>query len=184
MNMEAWWDKYRPVKNHIDKDSCYSGCMFETHGPEDQYVRSVVEAAPERVWTLIDVDGKGLIVPEYRLSDRQGYFVTEMPCDPADEIVEIEVYDDEDTPKDELLAYVRALPDDGRPLSWAIIGHESVEEYVSENLPDVALTPDEVDEVVRRLDVGVDEVELSTQIEMIVSRRSEPPPSTQAGPVQ
>ena len=68
--------KFKPMKNHLAKNAGWNGWLFETYGKEMAYVKSV---APEKVWTLLDVDGGLYISSGYHFVNRVGYFVTEVP---------------------------------------------------------------------------------------------------------
>ena len=77
LSYDAWVSRYRPVKNMIDPNAAYDGCMFETFGNEVKFVQTI-EA--QRIWTLLDCDGKLLIVEGFHYVNRLGYFVTELPA--------------------------------------------------------------------------------------------------------
>ena len=78
-NSEEEFDsKYHPVKNHMDGNAAYDGCMFETFGDEIQYVLSINKTAPKKVWTIIDNnDGWTGICAGYHIVNRLGYMITE-----------------------------------------------------------------------------------------------------------
>jgi hypothetical protein len=84
----AWIGQYKPIKNHIDDNAAYDGCMFETFGKE---VDHIVETPCTHVWTLIENDGGQFLVSGYHYVDRLGYFVTEVAC--PDDHVEIPMDD-------------------------------------------------------------------------------------------
>lgn len=76
---ETWWNNFRPIANHIEPDSAYDGCMFETYGPELDYVLSVPVA---HVWTLVDGDDGSIVLDAgYRYVNRIGYLITEQAWD-------------------------------------------------------------------------------------------------------
>jgi len=81
MTEDQFDEQCKPMRNHLNPDAGFTGTLFETFGPELDYVRSV---DPRRVATLIDGDeGGGFIVSGPHLVNRVGYFVLEAPI--ADE---------------------------------------------------------------------------------------------------
>ena len=75
--LDAWEAKYQPMDNHIDTNA---GDKFETYGEELDYVLSIANSEPARVWTLVDgADGNLYIVDGYHLVNRVNYFVTKNP---------------------------------------------------------------------------------------------------------
>ena len=98
MKWSDWEEKYKPVKNHLDKYGNGESLMFETYGAEQEYVQSVDE---KRVWTWVDGDCSSLILAGYHYVNRLGYYVTEEPWETGNEQVllsvevECECYDDE-----------------------------------------------------------------------------------------
>ena len=76
---EAWIEKYKPLKNHLNENAAFDGTMFETSGDEYDFVLSAHSAM--HVWTLTDQDGASFISPGFHRINRLGYFVTEEPWD-------------------------------------------------------------------------------------------------------
>jgi hypothetical protein len=74
---EEWESKYKPIENKL------AGCdKFETYGKELDYVLSIANTEPARVWTLVDGDDGNLyIVSGYHLVNRINYFITQNPCE-------------------------------------------------------------------------------------------------------
>ena len=73
--LDLWDAKYKPQDNHFD-----GADKFETYGRDLDYVRSVHDTDPRRVWTLVDGDDGNLyIVDGFHLVNRINYFVTELP---------------------------------------------------------------------------------------------------------
>lgn len=96
MTYEEWVDKFKPTYNHLVRDASFEGTMFETYGAELDYVLSITRATPlSRVWTYIDGEGGTYIVEGYRLVNRIGYFITEVPYE-EDSFYEIQVSEDEE----------------------------------------------------------------------------------------
>jgi len=90
--LEAWESKYKPIENKL------AGCdKFETYGEELDYVRSVYDKDPRRVWTLVDGDDGNLyIVDGYHLVNRVNYFVTEVPFEGKFMEVPYYIFDEEE----------------------------------------------------------------------------------------
>ena len=74
--LDAWDAKYQPIQNHIDP---HAGDKFETYGDELDYVLSIANAEPDRVWTLVDGDDGLYITNGYHLVNRLNYFITKHP---------------------------------------------------------------------------------------------------------
>lgn len=75
MNYDEWWDTFKPIKNHINDGHGWDGCMFETYGPELEFIQTTTKP----IWTLLD---SGHIVEDYHVINRFGYFITENPPEP------------------------------------------------------------------------------------------------------
>lgn len=89
INEDDWYDKYRPIRNHINDNASFSwgddnGCLFETYGPELEFVKA---QNPKTIWTLIETEGVELIISGYHLVNRLGYFITEVEV--PNEFVEV-----------------------------------------------------------------------------------------------
>lgn len=94
LSYEDWVERFQPEKNNIvDEDRGYDGTMFETYGPEVEFVKEIGRLNPHRVWTLISGDDGGVYLTSgWHYVNRVGYFITAVPC-PADEDYEITVGD-------------------------------------------------------------------------------------------
>jgi hypothetical protein len=81
---------YSPIQNHLDKNASFNGCMFETYGPELDFVISMIDS--NRVVTIIegdtDVDVDENVdetpinlyyVSGYHLVNRLGYLILDKP---------------------------------------------------------------------------------------------------------
>lgn len=87
--LDAWETKYQPIKNHITGED---DDKFETYGEELDYVRSIADTEPRRVWTLVDgEDGNLYIVDGYHLVNRVNYFITKEPLE-GDGYMEVPYY--------------------------------------------------------------------------------------------
>jgi len=58
LTTDEFYEKYNPVKNHLDDNASFDGCMFETYDEEVEYVKQMVKENHKKVWTI--VDGKAL----------------------------------------------------------------------------------------------------------------------------
>jgi hypothetical protein len=81
---------YSPIQNHLDKNASFNGCMFETYGPELDFVISMIDS--NRVVTIIegdtDVDVDENVdetpinlyyVSGYHLVNQLGYLILDKP---------------------------------------------------------------------------------------------------------
>jgi hypothetical protein len=94
--------------------------MFETYGEEVEFVQSTPE---NFVWTLVEVDGKGILVNGYSYVNRLGYFVCKVPWK-DEEFYEILAYDYDDEEVDEMLTKDEMLDKytvKGFAMGWAIV---------------------------------------------------------------
>lgn len=79
MSEEVFYNNFQPIKNHIESESSFDGCMFETYGEELEYVQSINKTNPNLVWTVIDSDGELVICAGYAYVNRMGYLITKTP---------------------------------------------------------------------------------------------------------
>ena len=88
---EVFYEEYKPIKNHYDPNASFDGHMFETYGEE---VAFVVEQSrvSNKVWTIIESEGKMYICAGFRYVNRIGYLITEKSWSSS----EIEIALDED----------------------------------------------------------------------------------------
>ena len=93
-------DRYTLLPNPLNPNAGWSygdgpGCLFETYGPELEFVR---RQDPRTVWTLVggDNDGQDLISGD-RLVNRIGYLVSTIPVTDGME-VRIHLHADEESP--------------------------------------------------------------------------------------
>ncbi len=76
LTIDEWEEKYKPIKNHLDENTSFDGCAFETYDEELEFVQS---QNPYNIWTLVNVGDESYVVPGFRWIDRDLYFVTEIP---------------------------------------------------------------------------------------------------------
>lgn len=82
MTLDEWEREFRPVKNHLDLDSSFDGEMFETYGDEVNYIISKADGDDYlKVWTYVDGGTGTFIIEGYRLVNRIGHFITEVPAE-------------------------------------------------------------------------------------------------------
>ena len=75
---EAQFDEmFNPIQNHLDENASFSGCMFETYGPELEYVRSLKDT--NRVVTILEADGDTFFASGYHFVNRLGYLILDKP---------------------------------------------------------------------------------------------------------
>jgi len=84
MDIEQWEKTYKPVLNHLSENPSFDngdgGVMFETYGPELDYVLTMVRRTSGLlVWTYVDGNTKPVIINGYHLINRIGYFVCQVP---------------------------------------------------------------------------------------------------------
>jgi hypothetical protein len=88
MDFDTWCETYKPIKNHIDKDSSFNGEMFETYGDEVAFVK---QQDPSYIWMYGDGDdGGSYIWSGWHFVNRIGYFITSVPC-PPDTTIQVQV---------------------------------------------------------------------------------------------
>ena len=98
---DAFYGGYNPQINHIlrketdeeveDTDLCsFGGTMYETYGPEEEYIRQMAqdEKTKKRVWTVVDADGELYIIAGFHFVNRMGYIITEKEWVTGEEEVE------------------------------------------------------------------------------------------------
>lgn len=96
MNYDEFFEKYKPVKNHIDQNAANDGCMFETYGDELKHVLSIANSPDcRKVWTIMDGDNGSVFIGNgYHLVNRIGYLITEVPAPDGD--IEVMVWEDDE----------------------------------------------------------------------------------------
>ena len=90
MLYEEWVNKYQPLNNLLVEDAPFGEKMFETYGPELDYVRDNI--GKNTVWTIVDAEEKLYLIAGFHIVNRLGYLITEIPWkDEAGENLEIEI---------------------------------------------------------------------------------------------
>jgi hypothetical protein len=95
--LDAWAATYVPIDNHIANDCREGTDRFETYGKELEFVLSVANTEPNRVWTLVEGDdGNLFIISGYHLVNRLNYFITAKPFEGESFEVPYYIYDEEE----------------------------------------------------------------------------------------
>jgi hypothetical protein len=83
---------YKPQTNHLDNNASFDGCMFETYGNELEFVIMTLKnpATANRVWTILEADGKLFYSAGYHIVNRLGYLITERPYQHETDYVELD----------------------------------------------------------------------------------------------
>jgi len=87
MTHEEWEEEYVPVKNHLDDNASFDGCMFETYAEE--FVHVLRNADDKKVWTYVEGDEGLYLIPGLHFVNRLGYLITEKPY--TDETIEVKL---------------------------------------------------------------------------------------------
>ena len=99
--LNAWEEKYQPIKNHFSEPQGkfadeFVEDKFETYGEELDYVLSIADTDPKRVWTLVEGDDSNLYITSgYHLVNRLNYFITKNPCELEYEETPYLIYEEE-----------------------------------------------------------------------------------------
>ena len=81
INFVKWFETYKPIPNHIDKNGTYCGIdnvnySFETYGKEKEFV---AKQDLNKIWTLVEGDEYMWIQNSMWLVNRLCYFVCDKP---------------------------------------------------------------------------------------------------------
>lgn len=97
--LNAWEAKYQPIQNHLDPKA---GDKFETYGEELDYVLSIANTEPARVWTLVEGDDSNLYITSgCHFVNRLAYFITKNPCEFEYEEAPYFIYEDDEENQNE-----------------------------------------------------------------------------------
>lgn len=124
MSEDEFYEKYNPLKNHLDSDAAFDGCMFETFGEEVEFINKIAESLVKgKIWTIIEVEGKFYFVSGWHFINRFGYLVTEEIV-PDDEEIEVKL----DEPEMRIAKFVKEItvidPDTKGKVQLAVYKHE------------------------------------------------------------
>jgi hypothetical protein len=71
---EEFDSKFTPIENKIETNAAFNGTMFETYGPEWEYVK---EQPINNVWTIVSTEDDGMAyLSGFHAINRMGYFIT------------------------------------------------------------------------------------------------------------
>jgi len=96
MTEDEFYKKYHPVKNHLNDNASFDGCMFETYGKEIDYIRKMNYIKEmnsntdtnRKIWTIVEYEDNIYYLSGYHWVNRLGFLVTE---EAVPEDIEIEV---------------------------------------------------------------------------------------------
>lgn len=86
--IEEWDEFYKPEKNWLDEEASWGGVLYETHGEEVKYV---ISQPKNHVWTYVDGDNGTYLATGFKVCNRIGHLVTDIPWT---EEMEIQVSED------------------------------------------------------------------------------------------
>lgn len=87
-------EEFQPVANVLNPDASWGGWLFEPAGKELAMVNTIFRAAPGKVWTVLECDGKLLLASGMHVVNRMGYIITSVAVPAHQSITVI----DEDAP--------------------------------------------------------------------------------------
>lgn len=76
IDFDKFESDFKLKKNKFDKDAAFDGYMFETYGEELNFIEKENQKNPQKIWTVLDVDGDLIVVNGYHVVDRFGYFIS------------------------------------------------------------------------------------------------------------
>lgn len=128
MSEDEFYEKYNPVKNHLDANAAFDGCMFETYGTEVDYVSAFAKNEDrKKVWTIIEAEGNFYYLSGYHIVNRFGYLITEEAF-PEDQDIEVELDNEIDDSRLHTAIFVKEItvidPDTKGEVEIAIYKHE------------------------------------------------------------
>jgi hypothetical protein len=76
---DEFYAQFNPAKNHIDDNAAFDGCMYETYGRDINYINAIAKdpKTKDRLWTIIEAEGKMFYVSGFHYVNRFGYIITE-----------------------------------------------------------------------------------------------------------
>ena len=89
-------NRFHMVRNHLDAYASLDGCMFETYGEENKYIRDCVDDPQKagHLWTYMDDDNGNLCFTSGRhIINRIGYFMTKESHKGEDIYVKLDQHD-------------------------------------------------------------------------------------------
>lgn len=86
--IEEWDEFYKPEKNYLDSEASWGGALYDYHGDEVSYV---ITQPKHHIWTYVDGDYGTYLATGFKVCNRIGYLVTDVPWK---EEMEIQVSED------------------------------------------------------------------------------------------
>ena len=81
---QIWLETFRPITNPRKHPGSGDVTRFEAMGQDLDQVLAASKTAPDTVWTLISGENGSLHIAQgYHLVNRQAYYITELPFNPA-----------------------------------------------------------------------------------------------------
>lgn len=98
---DEFLEKYKPIKSPFARNcGAWDGCMFETYGPEYDFVYREFIKNNRRIWSIVEGDGGILVVTNgLHYVNRQGCLITEVPLE--DDIEFLQAFDPDQEPDDD-----------------------------------------------------------------------------------
>lgn len=73
-DLDKWFKQFKPVKNKIQQDARFDGCMFETY---DKELQEVQKSDPHTVWSVITDDNENeCVTAGMHVINLVGYLIT------------------------------------------------------------------------------------------------------------
>lgn len=128
MTEDEFYNEFNCVKNHLDGNASFDGCMFETYGAELLHIQELCknDVMKQTVWTIIEAEGKMFYVSGFHFVNRFGYLVTEEPVKYGLEIsVELDTEVDEQKHTAKLVEEITVIdPDTKGEVQLSVYKHE------------------------------------------------------------
>lgn len=92
--------QFTPIKNHLDNNASFDGCLFETYSPDIDFV--LEKSLENRVVTIIECDDEIInkkrhnvmvYASGYHLVNRLGFLILDKPYDEEFEVIIKESYE-------------------------------------------------------------------------------------------
>ncbi len=75
---DEFYNQFTLVKNHLENNAAFDGCMYETYGEELEYIFQLAKKE-NRVWTIIEGDRSDRVyyATGFHYVNRLGFLITE-----------------------------------------------------------------------------------------------------------
>jgi len=73
---EEFYSKYKPIKNPLDENARFYGCMYKNYDIGLGLVQKAHERKPLKIWTICDFDGDLIIESGFNFANSMGYLIT------------------------------------------------------------------------------------------------------------